>query len=110
MKIDKKEITSKVIRFSIKEDDVEIARAHLCILHNDLHEEPFGLMEDVFVDENYRGKGYGKSIVQLVIKEAEEQGCYKLIGTSRYSREHVHKLYEDLGFIKQGIEFRIDYQ
>ena len=96
------------IRFSLNKDDREIARAHLYLLKNDLHEEPLGYIEDVFVDGEFRKKGYGTKIMKDLIEEAKKQGCYKLVATSRHSRNNVHSLYENLGFVNFGLEFRMD--
>jgi len=87
----------------------EVGRAFLYIMRNDLHDKPFGFMEDVYVAEEMRGKGLGTSLVKRVIALAKEMGCYKLIATSRYPREKVHQLYVKLGFYDQGKEFRIDF-
>jgi GNAT superfamily N-acetyltransferase len=67
-------------------------------------------MEDVYVNSNYRGKGLGTSLVKKIIEMAKEQGCYKLVATSRHSRERVHKIYESLGFKNFGIEFRMNLE
>ncbi|KKU81503.1 MAG: hypothetical protein UY07_C0016G0002 [Parcubacteria group bacterium GW2011_GWA1_47_8] len=91
------------------EDKVEVARAYLYILTNDLHVEPFGLLEDVFVDDRMRGQGVGTDLIKKVIKAAEEAGCYKIIATSRKERGKVHALYERLGFVEHGKEFRINF-
>jgi GNAT superfamily N-acetyltransferase len=77
-------------------------------MHNDLHAAPFGLLEDVFVDESARGGGVGTALVRDVIAAAKEAGCYKLIATSRASRPKVHALYERLGFENYGVEFRMN--
>lgn len=90
-------------------DDVEIGRATLYILENELHSRPFGLLEDVFVNEKYRGSGVGTQLTEHVIKKARDHGCYKLICTSRYTKPKVHQLYTRLGFKDHGKEFRIDY-
>jgi len=96
------------IRFSIKRDGNEIARAFLYLMTNDLHEKPFGLMEDVFVDESKRDEGLGTRLVDEIVKAAKESRCYKLIATSRDSRPKVHDLYRRLGFADHGREFRMD--
>ena len=106
----KERITTEGIKFSIEKDNKEIARAYLYVMKNDLHKQPFGLMEDVFVDESLRGKGCGTKIVKELIKEARRQNCYKLIATSRHSRKEVHELYKKLGFENWGREFRIDFR
>ena len=97
------------IRFSVRGDTGEIARAYLYVLGNDLHEAPFGLLEDVFVDESQRGSGLGTTLVKEIIAAARAAGCYKLIATSRASRPRVHELYERLGFEKYGLEFRLNF-
>lgn len=102
------EFTSKAIRFSVSEDGVEVGRASLFLITNDLHAEPYGLLEDVFVAENQRGKGLGTQLVRAVIEEAKAQKCYKLIGQSRYGREEVHALYTGLGFEDHGKNFRMN--
>ena len=107
MKIKRESRPARGIRFSIGGDDGEIARAYLYVMTNDLHAEPFGLLEDVYVDESQRGSGLGTALVREVIAAAREAGCYKLIATSRASRPRVHELYERLGFANYGLEFRL---
>ncbi len=109
MDIKEKEISGKGIKFFVEDDGREVARAHLYILSNDLHDKPFGFMEDVFVDESMRGKGMGSRMVKHLIERAKEKGCYKLICTSRHSKTKVHELYNKLGFKDHGKEFRIDF-
>lgn len=97
------------IKVIAEENGKKMGRAYLYILYNDLHKKPFGFMEDVYVDENYRGEGTGKKLVSEIIKKAKEKGCYKLVCTSRYKREKVHEFYEKFGFKDYGKEFRIDF-
>lgn len=108
MQVQKQTISAKGIKIILKEGNQTIGRGFLYLLHNDLHAEPFGLMEDVFVEEAFRGKGYGEKIVKAIIEEAQKQGCYKLICTSRFSNEKAHHLYEKLGFKNHGNEFRME--
>lgn|GEM_PF-247141 len=86
-----------------------IGHAYLYLLHNDLHQQPFGFVEDVFIAEDKRGQGLGTLLIQKLIKTAKELECYKLVATSRHSRSGVHQLYTALGFHDQGMEFRIDF-
>ncbi len=96
------------IRISATDNGIEVGRAYIYLMYNDLHAQPFGLMEDVYVDEAYRGKGVGSELVKQVIELAKAANCYKLIATSRTSRPKVHELYQRLGFTQHGVEFRID--
>jgi len=109
MRINEIIIKTEGIKFSLEnENQKEIARATLYILSNDLHKEPFGLLEDLFVSEEERGKGIATDLIKQVILKAKENSCYKLIATSRYEREHVHNIYKKLGFKDYGKEFRIN--
>jgi len=108
MEIRKKGINAEGVRLSIEQKGKEVARARLYVMSNDLHKEPFGFVEDVFIDETLRGKGYGTEIMKALISEAVKRNCYKLIATSRHERTKVHEFYQKLGFKEYGKEFRID--
>ncbi len=106
----KKEKKCYAIKITAQENKEILGRAYLYIMFNDLHKEPFGFLEDVFVKEKNRGKGIGTKLVETAIKEAKKQNCYKIICTSRYSSTKVHDLYAKFGFKNYGKEFRIDFQ
>lgn len=108
MQIKNERVESYGIKITVEEAGNEIGRAYIYIMKNSLHDEPFGLLEDVFVDESFRGKGIGTELVEKIIETAREEGCYKLLATSRYERTKVHDLYERMGFKDKGKEFRLD--
>ncbi len=108
MNIKQTEKTTVGIKIFVEENGVELGRAWLYLIFNDLHTEPYGLLEDVFVKEDVRGKGVGNKLLEKVISEAREKKCYKIIGTSRMSRDMVHEWYKRLGFREYGLEFRMD--
>ncbi|MDO8510724.1 MAG: GNAT family N-acetyltransferase [Nanoarchaeota archaeon] len=109
MQLQTKEISASGVKIILEENGRQIGRGFLYLLHNDLHTEPFGLMEDIFVEESFRGQGHGGKITAAIIEEAKRRGCYKLICTSRFSNEKAHHLYEKLGFKKHGNEFRMEF-
>ena len=102
------QITTRGKKLTITKDGKEIARVYLYFIRNELHEKPYALMEDLFVQEEFRGQGLGKQMVKAAVEEAKKEGCYKVICTSRYEREQVHKMYQNLGFNDYGKEFRIN--
>ena len=106
--ITSQELTSTSHWFRVFEGDIVIGRARLYLIENNLHEKPYGYLEDVWVDEECRGKGIGTGLLTAVFKKAELIGCHKIVATSRNENESVHKLYERLGFKKYGYEFRMD--
>ncbi|MFA5991413.1 MAG: GNAT family N-acetyltransferase [Candidatus Doudnabacteria bacterium] len=101
--------TSKAVKFEIKEGKKIVGRAFLYIIQNDLHENPYGLLEDLFVEEEYRSHGLGRQLLLSVVTEAKKRKLYKLIGNSRTFRTQVHHFYEKMGFKKYGFEFRMDF-
>ncbi|MEM7612750.1 MAG: GNAT family N-acetyltransferase [Pseudomonadota bacterium] len=94
--------------FSVNSNGTEVARAYLYLMLNDLHKQPFGLVKDVFVDESQRGGGLGPRLANETVAAAKENGCYKLITTSRDSRPKVHGLYRRLGFSDHSRNIRIN--
>jgi len=103
-----KAFRSKAYEIELYDENKKIGRCFLYLIKNELHEEPYCLLEDVFIEESFRNKGYGTLLLQKAIEIARELGCYKIIATSRFEREHVHEFYKKLGFKKFGFEFRMD--
>lgn len=96
------------IKITATENGKEVGRAWLYVLQNDLHAEPYGLLEDIFVAEDQRGKGLGTKLVRAIIEESKKAGCYKLVATVRSSRGIVCAWYEKFGFENYGVEFRMN--
>jgi GNAT superfamily N-acetyltransferase len=54
----------------------------------------FGYLADVFIDENYRGKGLGKWLMEIIISHPELQGLRNWM----LATLDAHGLYEKVGF------------
>lgn len=110
MEILQKEIPSKGIKFYVNDaEGKEVGRGYLFLMTNELHDTPFGYIEDVYVDESCRGQGIGSNIVKEMIIKAKELNCYKLLITARYSKPRVRELYQKLGFKDWSTVFRMDF-
>ena len=105
----KKEQKQNAVRLSAHENGEELGAMYLYLIRNDSHTEPYGLLEDLLVKKEHRKRGIGTALVKEAIAEAEQLGCYKVLATSRLSRENVHRLYEKLGLKKYGYEFRLNF-
>ncbi|HWP61726.1 MAG TPA: GNAT family N-acetyltransferase [Candidatus Paceibacterota bacterium] len=57
-----------------------------------------GYIEDLIVDEKYRGQGLGEQIMRELIRTARNQGLYSLALNTNPKRVAAHKLYEKVGF------------
>lgn len=56
------------------------------------------MIDDVVVDEKYRGQGLGEKLVQALIDRARELQVRLIELSSRPSRVAANKLYQKLGF------------
>ncbi|MFH0969598.1 MAG: GNAT family N-acetyltransferase [Patescibacteria group bacterium] len=55
-------------------------------------------IEDVIIDQNQRGKGYGRKMMEELIKIAKKKKIKKINLTSNPKRVEARSLYESLGF------------
>lgn len=110
MELQKTSHNTAAIKITAQENGDTIGWGYLYLIRNDQHDEPYGLMEDVFVQPQFRSRGVGSKIIQAIVEEAQKQNCYKLIGNSRMENTRAHSLYERFGFKKYGYEFRMTLQ
>jgi len=61
-------------------------------------------IEDICVNNNYRGKNYGKILVNYLINEAKKENCYKV---TLYCKEDLEKFYKSCNMEKNGIQMVI---
>jgi ribosomal protein S18 acetylase RimI-like enzyme len=66
-------------------------------------------IEDIIVDTSYRGRGYGRLIIEELIKAAEKGNVREIDLTSKRTRTDARKFYESLGFkIRESDIFRLN--
>ena len=107
MEIKREELPAKVIRLSLSKENQEIGRVGVYLIRNESNNCYYALIEDLFVNEEHRRKGYGKQLMLVAIEEAKKQNCAWIISNSRYSREEIHQFYQNLGFEDYGKEFKM---
>ena len=56
------------------------------------------ILEDVVVDEKFRGQGIGTKLIKTAIAKAKKEGAFTIGLTSRPNRESANHLYKKLGF------------
>ena len=65
------------------------------IIHN---AKCVGHIEDVVIDKQHNGKGYGKILIEHLCNVSKQNNCYKVILDCN---ENVKKFYENCGFAKK---------
>lgn len=91
------EVNSKVIGFCA-----------LSIVNNFWLEGYIAYIYAMIVDDSYRGKGIGTSLLEKVFDIAKLMGCKKIELDSGFPREKAHKFYEKIGFEKRAYLFSKD--
>jgi glucosamine-phosphate N-acetyltransferase len=61
-------------------------------------------IEDICVSINYRGKNYGKILMNHLIDEAKKENCYK---ATLYCNQDLEKFYKSYNMKKNGIQMAI---
>ncbi len=85
-----------------------VGTASIFIVPSLQHGRPWGYIDNVVVDKNFRKKGIGKKLGEVLINFAKEKNCYKIVLTSRFSRPGIHQFWQKLDFKKHGFSFRRD--
>ena len=70
-------------------------------IHNKIHCNNIGIIEDIIVSQNYRTNGYGKLLIEFLVSKAKTFECYKVI---LGCQDKNIKFYEKSLFHKGGIE------
>lgn len=60
--------------------------------------QPYGVLENVVVDESKRGKGIGRRLFAHVEELCRMRDCSKIMLLSTASRESAHRFFEQLGY------------
>ncbi len=58
----------------------------------------FGYLDDVFVLEQYRGRGIGTKLMREALNHARKSGCVRVELGTRRDNVRARRLYERLGF------------
>jgi len=65
--------------------------------HEDTWEvPPVGYLEDLFVKPEFRGKGYGRALIEAVVEEAKNRGWASVYWQTKHDNVTARKLYDAL--------------
>lgn len=80
-------------------DDVAVGFTQLYPLFSSVSMEPMYILNDLYIDSNYRGKNIGTSLIDRAKKLCKEKQYKGLIIQTETTNPAQH-LYERLGFVK----------
>jgi ribosomal protein S18 acetylase RimI-like enzyme len=67
---------------------------------------PWGAVENVVVDQESRGVGVGRSLMDEAVRRCVDAGCYKVQLLSNKRRTQAHEFYRSIGFEAVAEGFR----
>lgn len=67
-----------------------------------------GYVTALVIDEEYRNKGIGRTLLDSFHEMASKRGCKKIELDSGFHREQAHGMYEHYGFEKRAYVFSKD--
>ena len=96
---------NQVTVFLYKEGDQILGMASLCEYQAVSGKK--GWIEDVVVDQNVRGKGIGRKLVEKIIQISTEKELSELLLFTGHHRLPAIQLYQSLGFVpkKSGLYY-----
>src|SRR6476469_2910993 len=103
-------VVARLERLAIVGDRVGVAEvdgravgvAHVQVSPSLERERPVAKIGALVVDEERRGQGVGRALVQAVEDEARTRGCEMLFVTTSESRDDAHAFYERIGLTHTG--------
>ena len=90
--------------FGIMERDRLVTYAGVAIQTN-LYDKRHLFVFDLVTDEAYRGKGYGKMMLEYLHDYAKMGMCKSIVLSSGFARSDAHLFYEKNGFAKRSFVF-----
>lgn len=69
-----------------------------------------GVVEDVAVSPDYRGRGVGRALMMHARELCRQASCDKFVLSSNLKRTEAHLFYEALGFEKHGFSFHVQLE
>lgn len=82
-----------------------VGAAQLIVIDDPFWNRSWGLVENVYVKEEYRDKGVAKQLMKYIEDLAFCLGCNYIKLTSSFGKIEGHKLYKSLGYI-EGSSFK----
>jgi len=64
-----------------------------------------GHIDELIVDDNYRGKGVGSKLMDEITRIAKENQCKRIELDSAFHRKEAHRFYENEGYENRAYLF-----
>ena len=73
-----------------------------------LHRGLSGLIDELSIAKNYRGKGIGRQLLSSAIEKSRQLGCCEVEVSTEKTNIKAREFYRQCGFTERGVLFEID--
>ncbi len=93
------------LRYYVAEEEKKIVATCTLTLIPNLTRglRPYGLIENVVTDPNFRKKGFATAVLRFALADAWQAGCYKVMLETGSKKEETLRFYEKAGF-QRGVK------
>ncbi|MDO4545321.1 MAG: GNAT family N-acetyltransferase [Bacillota bacterium] len=95
--------------FMVEEGDKAIGFANLMTIFSVWAGGKALILDDLFLLEEYRGKGYGRAVMEAIEAHAGQAGYKRLQFQSEFSNPKAHDFYTHLGYESEEMHFYVKY-
>lgn len=67
------------------------------------------ILDDLYIKEEFRGGGIGRSVMEYLERYSRAQGFMRLQFQSEHTNPAAHKFYTKLGYTSEGMNFYVRY-
>lgn len=93
-------------RFIVGEiDDKIIGFCSLTVKNNLWQAGNLGHIDELIIDNEYRGKGYGKTMIDAISEIAKKEKCKRVELDTAFHRKDAHRFYESIGYENRAYLF-----
>jgi glucosamine-phosphate N-acetyltransferase len=96
--------TSQKLIVAVVENSI-VGFCSLTLKNNLWQAGTLGIVDELVVDNRYRGQGIGKSLIEKITEIALKNKCKRIELDSSFHRTEAHQFYEHLGFVKRAYWF-----
>ena len=99
-------LAQPLIRYLVAEEDGVVRGFVSLHMDRQLHHAALvGELQELIVEEAWRGQGVGAELLRAAYREAKAAGCAQLELNSSFARTRAHAFYERNGWVKDHYNF-----
>ncbi len=84
--------------FIIKVDNQIVGMINILYTFSTALGSKVAILEDLIIDKNHRGKGFGKKLVNFAIEDSKDKGCKRVTLLTDNTNDIAKEFYTKMGF------------